>query len=301
MIDLNDMVIFAKVAEKQGISSAARALNMPKSKVSRRMVMLEESLGVRLLERNTRSVHITEAGNIYLQHCKRVAEEAVSALESVNQLANTPQGLLRISVSVTIGQQLIAPYLGEFMQQYPNIDIDIELNNRRVDMIAEGFDVVVRVGQLKDSSLICKPLGKSRARLYASPGYLAKNGEPYTLSDLAQHKKLVMTDTTQVHRWLLENRQGIQEFVSINPVLSINDLIAMRTIMLADGGIAYLPEYLAEDSVQLGQLKIILPEWQSPVIPYYVLYPSHRGLTQKTKAWVNFYSQHLEKHLSFGQ
>ena len=127
MIDLNDMLIFAKVAETQGISPAARALHMPKSRVSRRMAALETALGARLLERTTRSVRLTEVGNIYYQHCQRIVEEADSARESVNQVFDTPRGHLRISTSVAIGQNLIASYLGEFVQLYPEIDIEINV------------------------------------------------------------------------------------------------------------------------------------------------------------------------------
>ena len=133
MIDLNDMLIFSKVAEVQGISPAARALRMPKSKVSRRMVALENELGVRLLERSTRAVHLTEVGEIYFQHCKRIVEEANSARESVHQMLNAPRGHLRISTSVTIGQFLLAPHLGEFMATYPEVELEVDLNNRRVD------------------------------------------------------------------------------------------------------------------------------------------------------------------------
>ena len=297
MSDLNDMVIFAKVAELQGISSAARALNMPKSKVSRRMVMLEDSLGIRLLERSTRSVHVTEAGNLYLQHCKRVVEEANAAMESLNQMADTPKGHLRISASVTSGQLMIAPHLGEFMQLYPDIEIEMVLNNRRVDIIAEGFDLALRVGQLEDSTLISKPLGTSRASLYASPDYLARHGELEALSDLTYHRKLVMTDANRAYRWQFENDQGAQEFVNINPIMSVNDLTSMRTIMVDGGGIGFLPDYLAEDYVKRGQLKVILPEWRSPIIPYFAIYPSHMGLTRKARVWIDFFSERLNKNL----
>lgn len=298
MIDLNDMLIFAKVAELQGISPAARALNIPKSKVSRRMVMLEEALGTRLLERSTRAVHITEAGNIYLQHCKRVAEEASNALESVQQLSDTPKGLLRISASVTCGQHLIAPYLGAFTQRYPDIEIEMDLNNRRVDMISEGFDLVMRVGQLDDSNLVSKSLGHSRALLCASPSYLDKHGEPLSLEDLQQHRKLVMTDSSRAYRWVFENDMGSLKVVEITPNFSVNDLTTMRTVIVDGGGIGSLPDYLASDSIENGSLKILLPQWRSPIIPYYVMYPSHQGITRKARCWIDFMCDCLKHNLT---
>lgn len=294
MIDLNDMVIFAKVAELQGISPAARALNMPKSKVSRRMAMLEEALGSRLLERSTRSVHVTEAGNLYLKHCRRVADEAKMAEESVHQLSDSPRGFLRISASVTSGQQLLAPYFGEFMRSYPDIEIELDLNNRRVDMIAEGYDLVVRVGLLQDSNLRSKQLGKSNARLYAAPGYLQEHGVPGSVADLVNHRTLVMTDASRAYRWLLENKSGQQDFVQVHPKLSVNDLSTLRRITLDGAGVAFMPDYLARDFVKEGSLTPVLPDWKSPDIPYYVLYPSQLGLAQKARVWIDFFADKLE-------
>ncbi|CAA0092386.1 HTH-type transcriptional regulator DmlR [BD1-7 clade bacterium] len=301
MIDLNDMLIFAKVADLQGISPAARALKMPKSKVSRRMTQLEDALGVRLLERSTRSVHVTEAGQRYLRHCQRVAEEADSALESVHQLADTPRGRLRISTSVAIGQYLIAPYTGDFMQTYPDVDLDIDLTNRRVDLIAEGFDLVVRVGQLNDSTLVSKRLGYARAGLYAAPSYVERHGSPNRPSDLADHKTLVMSDASRMHEWSLE-RTKVQKknsaqtetmTVEISPCMSINDFTSLRAIVAGGGGIANFPSYLVEDLVQSGELIAVLPDWKSPPINYFVLYPSHRGLTRKAKVWIEFFADKL--------
>lgn len=295
MVDLNDMVIFAKVAELQGVSAAARALQLPKSKVSRRMSMLEESLGVRLLERSTRAMHVTEAGNLYLQHCKRVVEEASSAQESINNLSDNPRGHLRISTSAAIGQYLVAPHLGEFMDLYPDIDIAMDLNNRRVDLISEGFDLVIRVGELNDSNLISKRLGTARAGLYTSPDYLKKHGNPLDINDLSSHKTLVMIDANHTTHWLLEKSDGHQENIAITPALSINDFHAMRNVAAGGGGITNIPHYLVEDLVKTQHLVQVLPQWQSPEIGYYVLYPSHRGLTRKARVWMEFFSEKFTK------
>ena len=194
MNDLNDMVIFAKVAELQGISPAARALRMPKSKVSRRMAALEDELGVRLLERSTRAVHLTEVGEIYFQHCKRIVEEADSARESVTQMLEVPRGHLRINASVAIGQHLLTPFLGEFMALYPEIELEVQLENRRVNLIREGYDVVVRLGNLEDSALISKPLGEDHLILVASASYLKEMGTPQRVSDLKNHRCRLLCD-----------------------------------------------------------------------------------------------------------
>ncbi|MFL0810511.1 MAG: LysR family transcriptional regulator [Agarilytica sp.] len=295
MVDLNDMVIFAKVAELHGISPAARALKMPKSKVSRRMAALENELEVRLLERSTRSMHVTEAGNLYLQHCRRVVEEVSSAQESINNLSDSPRGHLRIGTSTAIGQYLIAPHLGEFMQQYPEIDTAMDLNNRRVDLISEGFDLVVRVGKLSDSNLVSKRLGSARAGLYAAPSYIKSHDKINRLEELQDHNTLVMSDANHSTQWLFEDGKGNSESIAITPMVSINDFHALRNIAAGGGGIANIPHYLVEDLVSNGQLLHILPEWQSPEIHYYVLYPSQLGLTRKARVWIDFITEKLRQ------
>lgn len=293
MVDLNDMVIFAKVAETGGISAAAKLLNVPKSKVSRRLAILESALGVRLLERSTRSVSVTESGQLYLQHCQRIVEEANNAQESIHQLVDNPRGNLRISTSVAIGQYLLAPYLSEFMNHYPQINIDIDLSNRRVDLITEGFDLVVRVGQLNDSNLISKRFGRAQACLYAAPSYLHRYGRPEKLSDLANHKTAVMSDANRSEQWILEDRTGQTSSIDIHPSLSINDFGSLRTAVKEGAGIAHFPDYLVDDLVKTGELERVLADWKSPEISYYVLYPSRRGLTRKAKVWIDFFSDKL--------
>lgn len=295
MADLNDMLIFAKVAELEGISPAARALKMAKSRVSRRMATLEESLGARLLERSTRAVHLTEVGRVYYQHCKRIAEEADHAQQSISRMTDMPRGLLRISTSLTLGQYLIAPHLAEFVQQYPEIEIEMDLSNRRVDMIAEGFDLVFRVGELPDSNLVSKRVGGNAPSLYASADYLAGQGALKKPHELSRHKVLVMPDSGFVYQWPLQNKKGELETVVIKPAISVNDFSTLKVIAEGGGGIACLPRYVAEDSVQQGKLVNVLPEWQLPKFDYHLLYPSHRGLALKARVWIDFFVDKLPK------
>ena len=288
MNDLNDMVIFSKVAELEGISPAARALRMPKSKVSRRMAALEDELGVRLLERSTRSVHLTEVGTIYFQHCKRVVEESISARESVDQMLEAPRGHLRISTSVTIGQHLLGPHIGEFIGIYPEIEIEVNLNNRRVDVIAEGFDTVVRVGDLQDSTLVSRRLGSDCLMFFASPDYLKCWGTPKRVSELTNHRFLVMSDSAKPGDWTLIGPKKQQETLSVHPYVTANDLTMIRQIAVDSGGIALLPGYMSRDFEKSGGLCRVLRGWRTPSFSYYALYPSHRGVTLKLRAWLDF-------------
>ncbi|WP_419903827.1 LysR substrate-binding domain-containing protein [Kiloniella sp.] len=294
MINLNDMVLFAKVADLQGISPAATALGIPKSRISRRVAALEEALGVRLLERTTRSVQLTEMGEIFVQHCKRIVEESESAVESVHRMMETPRGLLRISVSFAMGQYLIAPYLGEFLKLYPDIEINMDLNNRRVDLIAEGYDLVIRVGDQQDSSLMSKVIGQARAHLCASPNYIKQHGPITSVEQLPHHKLLTMSNSNNVKQWVLENNRGELKSIDVSPNSSINDFSALRSLVEVDGGISIMPEYIIHDAIAKDRLVRVLPEWQSTIISYYVLYPSRKGLTKKARAWIEFFTEKLK-------
>ncbi|MBL4906760.1 MAG: LysR family transcriptional regulator [Sneathiella sp.] len=294
MIDLNDMRLFAKVAELKGISPAARALDIPKSRVSRRITALESSMGVRLLERTTRAVQLTEMGDIFFQHCKRIVEESETALESVHQLMEIPRGLLRVSVSFAVGQYLIAPHLGDFLKLYPEIQVQMDLNNRRVDLITEAYDLVVRVGDLEDSSLMSRKIGHARAHLCASPDYIKAHGQPSSPNQLSAHKKLVMSNSNNTTQWLLENTAGILKSVDVEPIGSMNDFTALRTLIENDAGIAIMPEYVSRDAIANKRLVRVLPDWRSTLVSYYILYPSRKGLTKKSEAFIEFFKRKFE-------
>ena len=294
MSDLNDLLIFSKVAELQGISPAARALRMPKSKVSRRMAALENDLGIRLLERSTRSVRLTEVGEVYVQYCRRIAEEVASARESVHQMLAAPRGLLRISTSVTTGQQLLAPHVGEFMAKYPEVELEINLSNRRVDVIAEGYDLVVRVGELQDSTLVSKRLYTDELALFASTDYLERLGTPVQPSDLSKHRLLVMGDASKPEQWTLVGPKNRVKTVAVQPTATVNDLSMIRQIALDGGGIALLPGYLSEPAENSARFRRILPAWRTPPFSYYALYPSHRGITLKARVWLDFIANKLK-------
>ena len=182
--DLNDMMVFLAVVETGSFTLAADRLAIPKANVSRKVSRLEQQLSVTLLERSTRSQHLTEAGKRYLLHCKRVHEELDLATASVSELLHTYKGELKIGASIATGQIILKSALAKFMKQYPELNVQLNLVNRRVDFIEEGFDVVIRIGQLHDSTLIAKKLGTITRSLFASPTYLAQNGKPETVEQL---------------------------------------------------------------------------------------------------------------------
>lgn len=288
MVDLNDMLVFARVVRDASFSAAANSLGVPRSNVSRRVARLERDLGARLLERTTRRLHLTEAGELYYPHCRRIEEEAENAEISVQELLETPRGLLRVTASVTTGQQLIAPHLAEFISLYPDVKLDLELTNRRVDLIEEGFDVALRVGKLEPSSLIARYLGPLRSFIYASPGYLQQHGHPRDPGELARHRCLTMSDSPAFRQWQLVGKDGKERAVEVAPIGSANDLDALRMAVLGGAGLAVLPSYMCAADEASGRLVRVIPDWSPAPGDCHLVYPSRRGATPKMRAFVDF-------------
>jgi LysR family transcriptional regulator AphB len=286
--DLNDMMVFLAVVETGSFTLAADRLGIPKANVSRKVSRLEQHLEVTLLERSTRSQHLTEAGRRYLQHCKRIHEELDLATASVCELFHSYAGELKVGASVATGQQILRPALGQFMHQYPELNVQLNLVNRRVDFIEEGFDVVIRIGQLKDSMLIAKKLGSVSRSLYASPAYLAKNGKPDHVEQLADHQLLIMNSVNNELKLKLLSEQGESFTLDCQPRLLVDDFVMLKQAIVDGLGIAVLPDYMSRNEVASGQLVNILPNWSMEAVDVYALYPKHRAKIPKVKAFLDF-------------
>jgi len=286
--DLNDMMVFLAVVETGSFTLAADRLGIPKANVSRKVSRLEQNLSVTLLERSTRSQHLTEAGRRYLQHCKRIHEELDLATASVCELFHSYAGELKVGASVATGQQILRPALGKFMHKYPELNVQLNLVNRRVDFIEEGFDVVIRIGQLKDSMLIAKNLGSVSRGLYASPAYLAKNGKPEQVEQLAEHQLLIMNSVNNELKLKLLSEQGESFTLGCQPRLLVDDFVMLKQAIVDGLGIAVLPDYMSHKEVASGQLVNILPNWSMAAVDVYALYPKHRAKIPKVKAFLDF-------------
>ena len=194
--NLDGMTVFARVVEERSFSGAARKLGMSKSAVSKHVTKLEDNLGIRLLNRTTRRLSLTDAGSTFYQHCARVAEEIETAEHALTDLRGTPRGTLRISAPLTFGQMYLPQLVTEFMEKYPGLHVDIHLADHMVDLVAEGIDMALRITRLKDSSLIARKLADFRGHVVASPGYLAEHGEPKTPQDLLEHRTICLLYTS---------------------------------------------------------------------------------------------------------
>ena len=296
--DLNDMMVFLAVVEASSFTLAADRLGIPRANVSRKLSRLEAQLGITLLERSTRSQHLTEAGKQYLIHCKRIQEEIDLANNSVVELLNNYKGQLKVGASVAMGQQVLRPVLGQFMHKYPEINVQLNLVNRRVDFIEEGFDVVIRIGQLDDSTLIAKKLGSISRKLFASPSYLAQYGTPTAVEQLAEHQLLIMNPANNDTRLHLSLNNG-QSFTLLNkPRLLVDDFALLKQSMLDGLGIAVLPEYMCTTEIKAGTLAQILPEWGMPEVDVYALYPRNRAKLPKVSAFLTFITDVYQQALN---
>lgn len=285
---LDDMMVFRLVVESGSFTGAALAMDLPKSNISRKISRLEKQLGVRLLERSTRALGLTEVGQIYFQHCDRIFEEMQNANQCIEVLSSTPSGKLKICASVSIGQNILAPRLAKFQQLYPEIELDLQLLNRRIDLIEEGFDLAIRVGELEDSALISKRLFALELHLYTSPSYLAAS--PHALKqpeDLLNHSCLHMNANEEVLKWQLmagDERQAIETKASF----SSNDFFTLRQLAVDDFGIALLPDYLCLQQVRGKSLVRVLGAWVGRRIDVTAVYPNRKSMTPKLRAMLDF-------------
>lgn len=286
--NLDGMTVFARVVEEQSFSGAARKLGMSKSAVSKHVTKLEDNLGIRLLNRTTRRLSLTDAGATFYQHCARVVEEIETAEHALTDLHGTPRGTLRISAPLTFGQRYMPDLLAEFMGMYPGLHIDMHLADHMVDLVAEGFDMAIRITRLKDSSLIARKLAEFNAYVVASPDYLAEHGEPKHPSELVGHKTLAYTNLASPNVWDFEGPDGPIN-VRVNPVISCNNgeftsIAAMRGL-----GIAREPEFIVAEALHKGKLVEILKPFNSPARGgIYAVYPERRHLPTKVRIFIDY-------------
>lgn len=282
--DLNALQVFVKVVQTGSFTGAAQSLSMPKSTVSQRVAELEERLGARLLQRTTRKLSLTDQGRVYYDHCVRIFADLDEADRAVTNLQQSPRGLLRITVPTSA--QFLGAVLTDFMQRCDGVQLDVLCTDRLVNLVEESFDIAVRAGELSDSTLMARPLGKVPFVLAASPRYLKKRGRPRSPDDLATHDALVFNVGPRPRTWRLSQGTETRE-VSANASLSVNDLDMLQAAALGGLGIAVLPAYRCVDHLRAKRLERVLPAWAPPSEPLTALYPSGRHLSSKVKAMLD--------------
>ena len=285
---LTEMEAFATVVDQGGFTDAARKLGVSKSAVSKHVSSLEARLGARLLNRTTRRVSPTEIGLAYYDRARRVLNDAGEADALVTSMQSAPTGLLRISVATDFGVNHLSPVLGDFLQEFPEITVNMVLNNRYVELISEGFDMAIRIGEMEDSSLRARKLAETTKRMIASPAYLAKHGRPARIDDLNEHKLLHYSNNAAGNVWKITAPSGEKRQVRAAGWLTVNDGQSLLNAAIAGLGIAYLPSYLYGDAMARGLVEDAIPVLPQDTQGIYAVYPPGRFTQPKVRAFIDF-------------
>lgn len=289
MDKLNAISIFCKVIETQSFTLAAKQQNISVAMASKLVSQLEEHLKTRLLQRTTRKIMPTEAGMMYYQRCQGILLDLDEADSSITQLTSSLQGNLLISVPRDFGLLFIAPNLPTFMAKHPHLHIEVEFNDKKIDLLSEGYDLALRIGYMEDSSLVSRKIGTTTVHFAASPNYLETNGIPQTPDDLEHHNGLLYKNAMNQVNWVGSRINQTQRFKIQSKVVS-NSGFALLNMAKAGLGIANLPKFILGRAFEKGELIEILPEYKQQKLEIHVVYPNRRHLPIKVRAFIEFLS-----------
>lgn len=290
MQDLNDLYFFAQVVDHSGFAAAARALGMPRSRLSRRIGLLEQRLGVRLIQRSTRRFAVTEIGQEYYRHCVAMLVEAGAAQETIERARAEPQGIVRVSCPSSLLYLQVGEIVARFIAGCPKVEVHLESTNRRVDVIREGFDMAIRVRfpPLEESDLVMKVLGESPQCLVASPGLISELSRPLVPADLSALPSLAWGPPQQEHAWRLSGPDDATARIPHRPRFVTEDMATLRLAALRGAGVVQMPSILVRKDLSEGTLMDVLPQWAPPVGIVHAVFPSRRGLLPSVRALLDF-------------
>ncbi|PHM19714.1 MAG: LysR family transcriptional regulator [Curvibacter sp. PD_MW3] len=290
-----ELELFVQVAETGSLSRAAEALDLSNAAASRHLSALEDRLGARLVERNTRRLYLTDPGKEFFSRAKTVLADLKDAEDAVNASTLNPTGTLRITASLSFSMHHVAPLLREYTQRYPNVSVHVEAANRYLDIIDNNIDVAIRTREFEpDSNITIRRLGQTRRILAAAPRYLAKHGRPKTLEDLVQHKLLIYTHANNPNE-LRFTRDGQTTTLSVKGLLESNDGQILRAAALDGMGILVQPTYILYDDMVAGRLVPVLDDWDLPRLTVNLAYPSRKHLSAKVRTFIDFMAEHFAK------
>lgn len=284
--DLNDMLIFARVVDARGFSEAARRMGTSKSRISKAVTRLEQSLGARLLNRSTRGLSVTEIGGAFYEHCVRIADEAAQAAELASRLQSEPRGVLKVTAPISFGRLHVAPALAEYLSRHPKLAIDMTVTDRLVDLVDEGYDVAIRIAREPSPHLVARELAPVRRVICATPGYFERFGVPATPRDLQAHNCLHYTAFSAQGEWRLQGPQG-ETIVRIKGSLRIDDDDTLAQAVLGGLGIALLPTFIIGGELQAGRLQAVLEDHVPLERRVYAVHLPNRHLPAKVRALID--------------
>ncbi|HEU4371856.1 MAG TPA: LysR family transcriptional regulator [Telluria sp.] len=287
------MRMYVAVVDGGSFAAAADKLEISRAMVSKQIQKLEEHLGTRLMNRTTRRLSLTETGREFYERSTQIMGDVEEAEQIAGQMTRMPQGVLRVTIPLSYGQHRLGTVIGDYTQAFPQVQLDISLSDRKVDLVDEGFDLAIRIGALPQSDLIARKLGAVRSVACAAPAYLARHGAPQTPADLAGHACLSYTLTGTGADWRLEGPDGLVSVPISGPIRADNGDI-IRLAALGGAGIAFQPYFIVGADIEAGRLVRVLPDWQSPELGVYAVYPSRKHLSAKVRTFVDFLVAALE-------
>ncbi|PWF62585.1 LysR family transcriptional regulator [Shewanella sp. BC20] len=286
--------IFVTVVECGSFSAAGQKLGLSKSAISKRITQLEQHLGIQLLQRTTRSLSLTDAGARYFEYIRPAVQLTQEGLDAISELQQTPKGNLRISVPMVFGRLYIAPLIAEFLKRYPDIQLQMQMDDKTTDLIAGGFDLAIRIGELPDSSLIARKIAPCLSVICASPAYLAQHGLPIVPNELTQHNCLFYSYFQDGVEWSFHSPDGMQR-IQPKGNYQVNNSDAIHLACLDGLGIANLPRFIVESDLQAGRLQTILADFPLPEHGIYAVYPQRKYLPTKVTVLIEFLMEKLGK------
>jgi DNA-binding transcriptional LysR family regulator len=295
MDSLTDIVVFVRVVDDGSFTRAAERLKLSRSVVSKYVTRLEGRLGARLLNRTTRRLSLTEAGRIFYERSRRGLQDIEEAEAEVSRLQEKPRGVLRINSPMSFGILHIAPALPEFLAQHPEVSVEMNLDDRVVDVIEEGFDVSIRIAEMPDSSLIARRLAPCRHVIVAAPAYLEKHGTPRTPEDLRDHNIISFSYQASAYDWHFISPDNKQVSVPVSGSMQANNSLALREALLRGVGITRTPTFVVGKDVQDGHLLSILGNYRTLEVSIYLVYPQRRHLSPKVRAFVDFMADRISE------
>ncbi|VAW90600.1 Transcriptional regulator, LysR family [hydrothermal vent metagenome] len=288
MLKTEELQAFVKIVDASTITAAAERLGLAKSAVSRRLSELEDELGVELFHRTTRKLTLTDSGRGFYQRSIRILADLDEAQNAVSQAHHELSGQLRVAAPFSFGVQHLGPAIIEFQQLHPKLNFDIDFNDRQIDLIQEGFDLGIRIANLKDSSLIARKLASLSTVVCASPKYLTVHGTPSTPEDLADHHCLTYRYLDNPDHWSFVDLQGQIQTIKVPKVMQVNNGDFMRRAAIAGLGVLRQPTFIAYESIAKGELVPILEDYTIPHINAYAIYPPTRHLSQRVRTFIDF-------------
>ena len=288
MESLSDIAVFVQVVRDGSFTKAADRLELSRSVVSKYVTRLEERLGARLLNRTTRRLSLTEAGRVFYERSRRGLEEIEEAETEVSRLQGEARGLLRVNSPMSFGILHVAPLLPEFLAENPEVSVDMNLDDRKVDVIEEGFDVSIRITDLPDSSLVARRLGPCRHAIVAAPAYLEKHGVPRAPDDLRDHNIIAYQYQESATDWHFLTADKKQITVPVSGSIQMNNSLALREALLGGIGITRTPTFVVGEDIAAGKLVSLLTDYQTLEVSIYLVYPQRRHLSPKVRAFVDF-------------